>query len=281
MRAMASFPKTLFDIPLIERPPVGLNERGEAEYGNSGIAAVGARNLTLGEAVDPLLVFRPGQSEPVAAQVPLSLVADHPQLEPVLRNGTLIETQPDPVVQIPWPVWQEHAEQTMGLWLPERDAEGVDRALAIAVRELRFAQQEAEVRSFIRNCLVVLATNLGRSRRDVAELADLSATRVQQLNEDPPRQVMEFVRIAALVVGLLGEIPCPREDVPRPRDVDAENFDGVIDSMLTVGLLEEAPDGLRLTDDGSALRGFAERPRRARRERKLRGDRGRAGDAGP
>jgi hypothetical protein len=275
---MSSFSKTLFDVPATERPPVKLNERGEPEYGDSGIAAVGARNLALGDAVDPLLVCHSGRSEPVAVQVPLSIVADHPQLEPVLRSGTRIPADPEPMVQIPWPVWQEHAEQTVGLWLPERDAGGFDRAFAIAVRESRFSQQETEARNFERNCLVVLGVKLGRSRRYLADLSDLSATRVQQLNEDPPREVTEFVRIATLVAGLLGEKPCPREDVPRPRDVDAEELEGVIDSMIAVGLLEASPDGLCLTADGSALSGFGGRPRRARRG-KQRVDGGRPSDA--
>jgi hypothetical protein len=276
---MSSFLKTLFNVLSAERPPVELNERGEPEYRGSGVPAVGARNLALGDAVDPLLVCRPGRSDPVAVQVPLSIVTDHPQLELVLRSGLRIEADPEPLVQIPWPVWQEHAEQTVGLWLPERDADGLDRALAIAVRELRFAQHETEARSFVRSCLVVLGIRMGRSRRYVADFADLSVTRVQQLNEDPPPEVTEFVRIAALVVGLLGEKPCPREEVPRPRDVDAEEFDGVIDSLLAVGLLEEVPEGLCLTDDGSALRSSGERPRRARRERKHGVDGERAGDA--
>lgn len=276
---MPSFPYTLFNVPKAERPPVELNERGEPEYGNSGVAAVGARNLTLGEAVDPLHVCRPGQSEPVAVQVSLSAVADHPPLEPVLHAGIVIEAEPEPLVQIPWPVWQEYAEQPVGLWLPERDAVGVDRALAIAVREFRFAKHETEARGFARNCLVVLGIKLGRSRRHVAELADLSVGRVQQLNDEPPPEVTEFVRTATLVTGLLGEKPCPREDVPRPRDLDAEELDRVLDSMIAVGLLEQGADGLRLTEDGRALREFSERPRRTRKEKKRSGGGERAGDA--
>lgn len=276
---MSSFSEKVFDVPNAERPPVELNERGEAEYRDSGIAAVGARALTLEEAVDPLLVSRPGDGEPVAVQVPLSAVADHPQLEPLLRSGTVIEADPEPLVQIPWPVWQEHAEQTVGLWLPERDAVGVDRALAIAVRELRFAKQEVEARNFARNCLVVLGTRLGRSRRRISVIADLSAARIQQLNDDPPREVTEFVRIATLVAGLLGEDPCSRDDVPHPRGLDAEELAGVLDSMLAVGLLEEASGGLQLTADGAALCGLAKRPRRARGERKRSSGGERAGDA--
>jgi hypothetical protein len=274
---MYTFSETLFDVPKVERPPVGLNERGEPEYGDSGIAAVGARTLTLGEAIDPLLVCRAGQREPVAVQLPLSVFDEHPQLAPVLRSGTVIKSEK--LVQIPWPLWQEHAEQPVGLWLPERDAVGVDRILATAVRELRFAQHEAEARSFARNCLVVLETWLGRSRRHVAELADLSAARVQQLSDDPPREVTEFLRVATLVAGLLGEEPCPRDDVPRPRDVDVEELDRVLDSMLAVGLLEEGPDGLGLTEDGLTLRDFGVRPKRVSRKRKRSGDGERAGDA--
>lgn len=276
---MPSFPYTLFYVPKTERPPVELNERGEPEYGNSGVAAVGARNLTLGEAVDALHVRRPGESEPVAVQVSASVVADHPPLEPVLRAGIMIEAEPEPMIQIPWPVWQEYAEQPVGLWLPERDAVGVDRALAIAVREFRFAKHEIEARGFVRNCLVVLGIKLGRSRRHVAELADLSVGRVQQLNDEPPAEVTEFVRTATLVTGLLGEKPCPPEDVPRPRDLNAEELDGVLDSMIAVGLLEQGADGLRLTEDGLALREFGERPRRTRKGKKRSGNGERAGDA--
>lgn len=276
---MSSFSKALSQVPITERPPVEINERRELEYAGSGIAVVAARQLTLGEALRPLQVLRAGESEPVAAQVPLSVLTEHPQLEPLLSRGTVIEDEPEPLVQIPWPLWQEHAEQAVEFWLPERDAHGVDRALALRVREMRFSQRETETHSFLRNCLVYVEIKLGRSRRDIAELADMSPTRVHQLGDDPPYEVREFVRIAALVAGLLGKKPCPRKQVPQPRDVDAAELGDVVDSMLAIGLLDEGPEGLRLTDDGLALGGFGAPSGRSRRGRKQRADGERAGDA--
>lgn len=276
---MLSFLKELLEVPQAEQPSVDFNEREEPVYGDSDVPAVGARRLTLGEAVDALLVYQPGRSEPVAVQVPLSALVDHPELAPVLNNGSRIEAEPESLIQVDYFLWQEYAEQVVGLWLPERDADGVDRVLATAVREHRLAQHEADVRSSVRNCLVVLVTRLGRSRRDVAELADLSVTRVQQLIEDPPREVIEFIRTASLIAGLLGDKPCPREEVPRPRHVDTEELDDVIDLMLAVGLLEEDASGLRLTRDGTSLRDFGEHAPRARRGRKRTADGERAGDA--
>jgi hypothetical protein len=276
---MLSFSETLIQVPESKRPQAALNERGELQYGDSGIPVVGARKLTLGEAVDPLLVFRSGEDEPVAVQLPVSTVADHPGLAGLLRTGSLIEAEPEPLVQIPYPLWQEHAEEAVGFWLPERDAAGVDRALALAEREHRFAKQEAELTGYVRNCFVVLATRLGRGRRVVGELADLSVGRIQQLNDDPPLEVTRFVESAAAIAGWMGKKARARDEIVPPPELDQAEFDLVLDSMLAMALLEEVPDGLLVTEDGRALLDHGKGVRRSRGTRKRSGGRERAHDA--
>jgi hypothetical protein len=143
--------------------------------------------------------------------------------------------------------------------LPERDAAGLDRFLAASERELRFAQKTLDAARLVRNCLVVFATYLGRSRREVGETLGLSLGRVQQLSEDPSREVtevvQELVEAATLVAKNMGEGPCPREEIPKPHTASRADHESLIDLMLLLGLLEERSGGLQLTADGKALSG--------------------------
>jgi hypothetical protein len=245
-----------FVAPPATRPLLVRDEAGTWRYAGGGIVAVGARDVTLGDTVAPLVVARPG-SEPEAVLLPLSaIVADH-RLNWALQEGTRLEGDHEPLFKVSWSVWQEHAAEPVDAWLPEYDASGVDRCLAVAERRVRFAKQALEAAGRDRTWMVVLATHLGRSRRDVGETLGLSTGRVQQLNEDPPSAIAEeverFVRDAAVVVRLIGDRPCPRDDLPLPRESGRDQLEEVVASMVVLGLLEEGPDGLTVTDDGRTL----------------------------
>lgn len=253
---MLTFPNPLSSSMDSARPAVELDDAGAWEYKGTGIAAVGACDITLGETIDPLVIGRSGR-EPEAVLLSLSAIIDDQRLNWVLQAGTKLEGDEEPMFKVPWSVWQEHAAQPVDAWLPEYDAGGISRALALAEREFRFAKQKLDAAGLVRHRLVVVASHLGHSRRKVGETIGLSTGRVQQLNEDPPdglaEEVDEFVRAAALVAGLIGESPCPREDIPRPRQFGSDQLDQLVDSMLALGLLENVAGRLRLTDDGRAL----------------------------
>lgn len=277
--SMLSYLNIFLEAPQADRPTVGLSRAGAWEYEETGIPAVGARGLTLSEKLAPLMIGRPGE-EPVAVLLPLYEVDRDPRLQWARQAGVELEGEDGPLLQVPFSLWQEHAEEIVGAWVPERDAEGIERSLAIAEREFRFSQQALEATRLIRNCIVVLASHLGRSRREVGESLGLSLGRVQQLSEDPPPEVVkvveEVLEAATLVAKNIGDRPCPREDVPKPRALSSEDLDRVLDSMLLLGLLEEDADGLRLTADGLAL----DAPRPAgRKQRKGAIDRERTSDA--
>jgi hypothetical protein len=278
---MLTFPNNFASLADADQPSLVL-EAGTWQYDGTSIPAVGARDISLGEVVDPLWIGRSGR-EPEAVLLPLSVIIEDERLNWVLQAGTKLDGDAEPMFKVSWPVWQEHAAQPVDAWLPERDAAGIARALALAEREFRFAKQKLDTVGLIRYRLVVLASRLGHSRRKVAETLGLSTGRVQQLNEDPPdelvKEVDEFVRAAVLVAGLIGESPCPREDIPRPRKFGSDQLDELIDSMLTLGLLEERADGLGLTNDGRALMDMPLSDGAKRKEEETNVDRERASDA--
>lgn len=45
-----------------------------------------------------------------------------------MQAETRLNGEEEPLYKVPWSVWQEHADQTVGAWLPECDADGLDRA---------------------------------------------------------------------------------------------------------------------------------------------------------
>jgi hypothetical protein len=238
-----------------ERPSVELSENGW-EYAESGIAAVGARDITLGEATNPLLLGRPGE-EPEAVVLRLTEIIEDSRLNWVLQNSTQLEGGDEPRFEVSWAVWQEHAGEPIAAWLPECDATGIDRLLAIAERDVRFAKQKLDAAGAARQRLVVLASRLGRSRREVGETLGLSTGRVQQLNDDPPAEVVGdvegLIRAAVLIGDRIGNTPCPRDGVPPVPGLGGDERDEAVDLMLALGLLEEADGEVRLTNDGSAL----------------------------
>lgn len=243
--------------PTSERPGVALDESGSWKYEGTEIPAVGARDVTLAESVNPRRIVRVGE-EPEAVLLSLSEVEADPRLLWAVEAGKRVNGDDEPEYKVPFAIWQEHAGQPVGAWLPERDGSGLDRSLALAEREYRFAKRALEDAGALRQYLILLAARLGRSRRVVGETLSLSAARVQQLSEAPSDEMVadvdEFVASATEVAVLLGSGTVPRDKLPRPRALGGDEFEEIIASMIFAGLAEEVTgDGLKLTEDGLAL----------------------------
>lgn len=253
--SMKSFLESPLLSPSPERPAVALDESGEWKYLGTEITAVGARDVTLAEAADPLIVAR-RDGEPEGVLLSLSEIEADERLFWALKRGTRLNGDEEPLYKISWDAWQEYAAQPVDAWLPEWDGAGLDRSLALAEREYRFAKQTLDEAGVLRHYLVVLAAHLGRSRRIVGETLGLSAARIQQLNEAPEdvvAAVEEFLSVATRVANLLGSDTCRRAELPRPPELGGDEFEESVDSMVATGLMEEVPEGLRLTKDGRSL----------------------------
>lgn len=261
------------------QPRVVRDDSGQLRYEGTSIPAVGARDVTLAEAADPRVVAR-SDGEPEAVLLSLTEIESDQKLLWALPAGTRLDGDEEPLYKIPWEVWQEHASEPVGAWLPECDATGLDRALAIREREYRFAKQALDDMGVARQYLVLLASRLGRSRRVVGEALDLSPARVQQLSESAPRPIVadieKFVGDARRIARAIGTGVCPRDKLPRPLDIGVDELEETLVSMIATGLLEESGAGLELTEDGRALMKPKEAKRRAARSDR---DRERVGDA--
>jgi hypothetical protein len=218
---------------------------------------VGARDVTLAEAANPRIIAR-ADDEPEAVLLSLSEIEADTRLLWAVKEGRRLDGDEEPEYKVPFAIWQEHAGQPVGAWFPEWDGSGLDRSLALAERDYRFAKHALEDAGVLRQYLIVLAARLGRSRRVVGETLGLSAARVQQLSEAPSDEMLadveELVGSATQVAVLLGSGACPRDELPRPRALGGDELEEIIASMISVGLAEEVEeDGLRLTEDGLAL----------------------------
>jgi hypothetical protein len=256
-----------------------LDESDAWLYADTVIPAVGARDITLGEATNPNRLARAGE-EPEAVLLSLTEIESDKRLHWAFESGTRLNGDKEPLYKVDWAVWQEHADEPVGAWLPEWDGHGVDRSLALAERQWRFAKQALDDAGVMRQYLVVLAARLGRSRRVVGETLGLSSARIQQLHETAPPEIVaeveEFVRTASRVAGQLGKETRPRAELPRPPGLGGDEFEETIDSMIAVGLIEKAAKGLRLTKDGQTLLAEKDQKRRPVMTDK---DRERAGEA--
>jgi hypothetical protein len=253
--SMKSFAKSPL-VPLTERPLVALDESGAWKYAETDIPVVGARDVTLGDAIHPLVIARSGE-EPEAVLLSLTEVESDDRLHWVFKAGTRLNGDDEPFYKVDWPTWNEHAASPVDAWLPEWDGSGLDRSLALAERRWRFAKQALDDAGVLRQYLVVLAARLGRSRRVVGETLSLSPARIQQLNEAPAAEVLadidEFLASATRVATVMGLDVYSRDELPRPRDFGIDELEEIVDSMVAVGLMEETPEGFELTGDGRAL----------------------------
>jgi hypothetical protein len=275
---MVSFAKSPLQ-PLAERPLVVMGESDAWLYADTEIPAVGARDITLDEAIKPDCLGRPGE-EPKAVLLSLTEMESDKRLHWAFEVGTRLNGDEEPLYKVDWAAWQEHAGKPVGAWLPEWDGQGVDRPLALAERQWRFVKQALDDAGVLRQYLIVLATRLGRSRRLVGETLGLSTARIQQLHETAPPEVVadveDFVRTASRVAEQLGGESWPRAELPRPDGLGSDEFEEVVASMIAVGLIEEATKGLRLTNDGWTL--IAEKDQKSKPVMTDR-DRERAGNA--
>lgn len=244
-------------VPASERPSVALDDSAGWRYDGTEIPVVGARDVTLAEAANPRIIAR-ADDEPEAVLLSLSEIEADTRLLWAVKEGRRLDGDEEPEYKVPFAIWQEHAGQPVGAWFPEWDGSGLDRSLALAERDYRFAKHALEDAGVLRQYLIVLAARLGRSRRVVGETLGLSAARVQQLSEAPSDEMLadveELVGSATQVAVLLGSGACPRDELPRPRALGGDELEEIIASMISVGLAEEVEeDGLRLTEDGLAL----------------------------
>ncbi len=253
MRSFANSPL----VPANKRPSVALDESGSWLYEGTEIPVVGAQDRTLAEVANPRFIARAGE-EPEAVLLSLSEIEADTRLLWAVEKGKRLNGDQEPEYKVPYAIWQEHSGEPVGAWLPEWDGSGLDRSLALAEREYRFAKQALEDSGTRRQYLIVLASRLGRSRRGVGDTLGLSAARVQQLSEAPSdamlADVEAFVGFATVIAAQLGADTCPRDELPRPRTLGSDEFEEIIASMISAGLAEMVvEDGLRLTEDGLAL----------------------------
>jgi hypothetical protein len=240
----------------VDRPAVVRDDSGSWQYLGTGIQAVGARDLTLGEVVKPRILGRAGE-DPEAVVLALSEIIRDSRLNWALQAGTKLDGYEEPLFLLPLAVWEERASQPVAVWLPEYDGSGVDRCLAAAERRCRFEKKAFDDAARIRMRIILVATRMGKSRREVGEILGLSSARVQQLNEDPPAdmtaQVDAFVERASRVVAALDGGRCVRHELGARTSLGADEIDEVLTDMLALGLLDETPEGLGTTDAGVSL----------------------------
>ncbi|HET7506910.1 MAG TPA: hypothetical protein VFJ53_01000 [Solirubrobacterales bacterium] len=233
------------------------DETGVWRYGTTGIPAVAAREVTLAQLANPRQIGR-SDGEPEAVLLSISEIERNSRLGFAVHEGDRVEIRGEELhYRVAWDIWQEHATEPVDVWLPEDDAAGLDRALAVSEREFRFAKQALEEAGLFRQYLVILAARLGRSRRVVSEAVGLSPARVQQLNESPPRHVPgdvdEFIAVAVRIARSVGDGVKPREALSRPAGIGGDEFEEVVAFMVAAGLLFEESKELGLTADGKAL----------------------------
>jgi len=98
---------------------------------------------------------------------------------------------------------------------------------------------------------------MGKSRRDVGETLGLSTGRVQQLNDDPPAELVaevdRFIRDAMQIAAVLETRPSSRDEVPSRHGLGSDRVDEVVMDMLALGMLVETPEGLKVTDIGQIV----------------------------
>jgi hypothetical protein len=269
--------------PAADRPALVLDESGTWRHPESGVAAV-ARHRRLAEVVKPRVVARDGNA-PEGVLFSLSEIVADARLNFAMQAGERLDGGDEPRFLVSWDVWLEHADEPAEAWLPEHDAApGIDRYLAATERRWRFAKKALDDAGTDRTWAILIATRLGRSRRDVSETIGLSSGRIQQLNEDPPpelrRALDRFVDDAAEVVELVSSESHRSRGFDAPREIGSDRFDELVREMLALGLLEETSGRVAVTEDGRSLAAAQlTRRGRGRAARRHGVGRERAGDA--
>jgi hypothetical protein len=218
-------------------------ERGEDgvwRYRGTDAVVPGAEDVLLGEVTKARLVVRPGE-EPEAVLVSLTEIQHDRRLAWVLELGTRLSGGEDELFAVSWPTWQEHVGQPVDVRVPERDAEGIDRAIARRERAVRLQRHQLERATEGRQVIVGVAAGLGVTRRHVADLIGVSTGRIQQLIDDAPRRVQleveRILRDAPTILKLVENEPRHREQVSVPKDWSAGQVSEMLDQLVDLGLL--------------------------------------------
>lgn len=224
--------------------------------------------------------------QPEAIVLSLSEIIEDARLNWVLQVGTKLDGGEEVLFLLPLAVWQERAAEPVKAWLPEHDASGVDRCLASAERRWRFAKSDLDEAGRYRMRMILLASRMGKSRRDVGETLGLSTGRVQQLNDDPPAELVaevdRFIRDAMQIAAVLETRPSSRDEVPSRHGLGSDRVDEVLTDMLAVGMLVETPEGLKVTDIGQTVSAAgSKRSLSSRTARKAHSGNGQAANAHP
>lgn len=236
---------------------VDRGDDGIWRYAGTSIPAVGAQDRTLADVLRVRELRVPGSS-PEAVVLSLSeLVADS-RLNWVLQKGTRLRGGDEDLFLVPWPTWEEHAATPVDAWLPERDADGFSRQLALAERDVRFRREALDASTTRRSQLVLLGTKLGMTRRQIAGVLGLSPGRVQQLYEEADNNqaavVERTIDDARLLLKHAGDELCP-STMEIPPGWTGEKLDDVLAQLIDAGLLETLDEGdtLRLTEAAKLL----------------------------
>jgi hypothetical protein len=231
-------------------------ERGEDgawRYAGTAALVPGAEDQTLGDVVNVRLIARPGE-EPEAVLISLTEITKDRRLAWVLQKGTRLSGGDDELFSVAWPTWQEHVGEPVDVRAPERDADGIDRAIAITERTVRLLRHELERATEARQVIVGVASGLGVTRRHVAGVIGVSTGRIQQLLDDAPRRVQleveRVLRDAPTILELVHEEPLGRDQIEPPKGWDRSQVSEMIAQLVNLGLLADK-DGASLSRTGA------------------------------
>ena len=131
---------------------------------------------------------------------------------------------------------------------------------------MRFARRRLELITEQRTRVVLIASALGMTRREISELLGLSAGRVQQVAEDAPAalrlEIDDLLRDAVKVFRALGARTVSRDALTLPAGRGPE----LLDELVELGLLAEADGAVHVSDAGeqAELHLRSKRPKRGR-----------------
>jgi hypothetical protein len=212
----------------------------------------GARDVVATEILDPLVVGREG-GERQAVVFSLDELKLHPRLHWVLGKGTEITIDGRPHFWVSWSDWQEYANEPVSLDAPELGPPGLGRHLACVEGDVRLARYELDSAGRRRLEMLLVLTLLGWTRRALGTFVGLSGTRVQQLLEDAPDDLVDDVhqllRDATRLVRSSGQEPIQRERFEPPRGWDRAKVDRLFDRLVELELAEQDGDTLTFTHE--------------------------------
>lgn len=228
---------------------------GKWRYADSWIPVPGARDLKLSERFETKeVVSRTGEVERVV--VSGDSIRESPELlewcvevgEPMYgSDGQLKE------VFVPYEVWLEKDRVPGALVAPEHSPDDAKRQLALAERCHREAEKALEEAAEAR--AAILRTFAGRlTRQQARSITGLSVGRIQQLIRREKLTDLEVAVLGILNIkggrsaGALQELVQKR--FPR---TDVSAIDGVLQELVSRGLVRAGGETIRLTREGRAM----------------------------